>query len=127
MTPLPPPGAAGTARDIRIDLAGCVDKAELLARIASALQFPAWFGHNWDALADCLTDLSWLPAERYSITLEQPQALRAAAPEVLATALEILDEAAAFWADAGVGFAVELSEDAAGGPTAPASPPASPR
>ena len=51
----------------RIDLAGCTDKAELLARIARTLRFPDWFGHNWDALADCLCDLSWLPADAYRL------------------------------------------------------------
>lgn len=34
--------------------------AQVFDRCAQALAFPAWFGHNWDALADCLTDLSWL-------------------------------------------------------------------
>jgi hypothetical protein len=43
----------------RIDLAGAQDKAVLLARIARALEFPDWFGGNWDALEDCLGDLSW--------------------------------------------------------------------
>lgn len=45
----------------RIELAESRDKADLLARVATALAFPAWFGHNWDALADCLADLGWLP------------------------------------------------------------------
>ena len=67
----PRPGAAaeppcaqnpGGVLDIRVDLEHCTDKATLLARFAAALQFPDWFGHNWDALADCITDLSWLPA-----------------------------------------------------------------
>lgn len=124
MTPTAP---AGASRDIRIDLAGCVDKAGLLARLAAALQFPAWFGHNWDALADCLTDLSWLPAERYAITLVQPQGLRAAAPDTFATALEILDEAAAYWAAAGVAFSVRLDDGPATDRPPPPSPPASPR
>src|SRR5690606_40331108 len=33
-----------------IDMHGCSDKAEALRRFAAALHFPAWFGHNWDAL-----------------------------------------------------------------------------
>ncbi|HEX7325530.1 MAG TPA: barstar family protein [Rhodanobacteraceae bacterium] len=46
----------------RVDIAGCTGKPELLHRIAAALAFPADFGQNWDALADCLRDLAWLPA-----------------------------------------------------------------
>ncbi len=42
----------------RIDLAGCHDKDALLRRLAFALHLPATFGYNWDALADCLRDLS---------------------------------------------------------------------
>ena len=30
-----------------------------LERIAEALDFPGWFGGNWDALEDMLGDLSW--------------------------------------------------------------------
>jgi hypothetical protein len=42
---------------ITIDCGGCADKKELHARIAAALSFPDWYGHNLDALMDCLTDL----------------------------------------------------------------------
>ncbi|WP_446686701.1 barstar family protein [Pseudofulvimonas gallinarii] len=27
--------------------------------MAAVFRFPEWFGDNWDALADCLADLSW--------------------------------------------------------------------
>jgi hypothetical protein len=43
----------------RIGLGGAAGKAALLERIAGALRFPRWFGGNWDALEDCLMDLSW--------------------------------------------------------------------
>jgi RNAse (barnase) inhibitor barstar len=81
----------------RIDLAGCSDKAEFLARIAAALGFPAWFGHNWDAFFDCLTDLSWRPALGYVLILEHARELQATEPEVFDTALAILGDAAAVW------------------------------
>lgn len=43
--------------NVTIDCGGCADKKELHARIAAALDFPDWYGHNLDALMDCLTDL----------------------------------------------------------------------
>lgn len=33
-----------------------LNKDTLLTSIAKACDFPAYFGHNWDALWDCLTD-----------------------------------------------------------------------
>lgn len=35
------------------------------------LGFPAYFGHNWNAVADCLRDWSWIPAKGYVLTLLQ--------------------------------------------------------
>lgn len=47
-----------------LDLSGVTDKAAFMDRCARALGLPDWFGRNWDALADCLTDLSWAPSAR---------------------------------------------------------------
>jgi RNAse (barnase) inhibitor barstar len=35
------------------------DKTSLLAGIGLALNFPEYYGGNWDALDECLADLSW--------------------------------------------------------------------
>ena len=43
--------------EITIHCGGIADKNELHARIAAALSVPDWYGHNLDALMDCLTDL----------------------------------------------------------------------
>lgn len=82
----------------RIDLDGCDSKADCLARVAAALRFPAWFGHNWDALADCLNDLSWLPGDGYVIVLEHADRFRGTAADDFAILLEIFQEAAEEWA-----------------------------
>ena len=83
---------------VAIDLAGCADKQEALRRLGAALKFPGWFGGNWDALADCLADMSWWPAAGYLLLLEHPAGWREAEPEEFDTALEIIEEAAQGWA-----------------------------
>lgn len=35
-------------------------KRDLMRALDIGLKLPAYFGHNWDALEECLRDLSWL-------------------------------------------------------------------
>lgn len=42
---------------ITLHCAGIETKQQLHAALASALNFPEWYGHNLDALYDCLTEL----------------------------------------------------------------------
>jgi RNAse (barnase) inhibitor barstar len=46
-----------TEHVLTLDLDGVMDKAGLMDRCARHLELPDWFGRNWDALADILTDL----------------------------------------------------------------------
>jgi hypothetical protein len=46
-------------------------KEKLLQDIAQALQFPEWFGQNWDALEDCLSDLQ---GKGHVLLFDGPQA-----------------------------------------------------
>ncbi len=41
--------------------AGMRSKQKLFAVLADKLHLPSYFGRNWDALEECLKDLSWLP------------------------------------------------------------------
>ena len=68
-------------------------KAELLDAVAYALDFPGWTGRNWDALADALADLSWLPAGPHVLVWPVPERLRDADPAAYATAVEVLHAA----------------------------------
>jgi hypothetical protein len=46
---------------------GITDKEKLLKCIAAGLNFPDYFGCNWDALDECLADLSWLQTRKLYI------------------------------------------------------------
>lgn len=83
-------------RVCHISLQGCRDKAELLRRLAVELRLPASFGFNWDALADCLRDLRWLPAWGHALLFEHADDLRAAACDDFDILFGILDDAATF-------------------------------
>ena len=109
--------AAATASGFsihRVDLALVRDKDAFLERLAKALDFPAWFGHNWDALADCLGDLSWLQADGYLILLEHGDGFRASHGEDFATALQIFEAAAEAWRQARIPFWVLVGNHAEG-------------
>jgi hypothetical protein len=42
--------------------AGIRVPAKLFEELARCLRFPDYFGANWNALEECIRDLSWLPA-----------------------------------------------------------------
>jgi len=85
-----------------IDLNGCADKAGFFRLAGQALNFPAWFGNNWDALADCLGDLSWMPASGYVIIIKHTDEFRRKAKTDFSTAVELFTEATGEWAEKGV-------------------------
>jgi RNAse (barnase) inhibitor barstar len=96
--------AAGGFAVLRVSLAGCTDSADVLARLGEQLQFPEWYGQNWDALSDCLTDFSWLEAKGYVLILEQLGDFRAAGDDDFDTLIEILSDASASWGVMGIPF-----------------------
>ncbi|MEF2525632.1 MULTISPECIES: barstar family protein [Streptomyces] len=79
---------------VRVDLGGVRGKAELMRRWEEALELPHWFGRNWDALADALGDLSWLPeAPGRLIAVTSWRGWAAARPGEWETLREVLEEA----------------------------------
>jgi hypothetical protein len=71
-------------------------KEELLKNIAAALEFPGWFGANWDALEDCLSDLA---GQGYVLLFEE-----ANPGDDLGILIDVLRSSAESWAARGKPF-----------------------
>lgn len=80
------------------------DKDHFLAVIARVMRFPEWFGGNWDALSDCLADLSWIEAEGYLVLLENCEGFVASAQSDFLVAADIFNTTAALWREDGRSF-----------------------
>jgi RNAse (barnase) inhibitor barstar len=74
-------------------------KEQALDAIGNALSFPSWYGHNLDALYDCLVDLSWQPAGEQVLIWAGHRKLAGADPDAYRAVLEVLRDAAAARSD----------------------------
>jgi hypothetical protein len=93
-----------------LELDGALDKAAFMERCARALRLPQWFGRNWDALADCLTDLSWCPADRGRLLVVTGwQGYAAAAPADWSIVESVLADAVGHWRGTDTGLAVIMA------------------
>lgn len=94
----------GTGHDIEVAHkavvpAGLRDEAALMDALYEILRFPDYFGSNWDALSECILELSWLPTGNILLVHEDlplKEDLNS-----LATYLKILKRAVEFWESAG--------------------------
>jgi RNAse (barnase) inhibitor barstar len=69
--------------------------AEALDAIGAAMNFPAWYGRNLDALYDCLVDLSWQPPGEHVLIWTGYHEFEAVDPDGYRAVVSVLDEAAA--------------------------------
>jgi RNAse (barnase) inhibitor barstar len=89
----------------RMDAAHVRDKEGFLDQIAKALHFPGYFGRNWDALNDCLTDLGWLATKHgYVVVFENMEHFGATSPLDFSQATEVLRSVSEYWKGQGVPF-----------------------
>lgn len=82
----------------------CKTPAALFSEFAKVLEFPDYFGHNWDALEECLADLEWMPAKGYVLLLSDAEQILSQDEEDYATLLEILSDAGEAWASGQAGM-----------------------
>jgi hypothetical protein len=80
----------------RVTLRSGDGKAEILRQLAQALSFPSWFGGNWDALEDCLADLSWSTATGEVLLIE---GAAAANVDDIGVLRDILASTASYWGE----------------------------
>lgn len=103
----------------QINGAAINNKAAFLEAIARAFAFPGYFGRNWDALEESIHDLSWAKAPGYLLVYGAPWHFAAACPKEWQIALDILREAAGYWASQGKPFYVLLRRTRGSAPEAP--------
>lgn len=79
----------------------------LFDEFAAALQFPYYFGENWNAFSDCISDLDWLPQRSGVVVLvySADQVLAHANAGELETLVRLVTGAAA-----GLGESVDAGE-----------------
>lgn len=75
---------------------GIYNSEQLLQSLYQLLRLPGYFGFNWNALNDCLTDFSWIRERR--IVLEHAGLPKIPEAE-LRIYLEILRDAVVDWTD----------------------------
>ncbi len=90
----------------RLNFSRVSTKQGLLRRTAKVLEFPPYFGGNWDAFEECLNDLEWFEAAGYVLLFDNLKTLCRKAPEEIETMRSILEDAAAAWRELGTPFYV---------------------
>ena len=91
------------ARFVLLDGSEVGGRVAFLELCEQAFDLPEWFGRNWDALEECLTDL----ADRAVVVAWAGwEVLEDADPEAYATAVDVFDGVARRYAADGARFAV---------------------
>ncbi|MFM6908074.1 MAG: barstar family protein, partial [Dolichospermum sp.] len=80
------------------------NKQTFLTQAAEAMEFPTYFGHNWDAFDECITDLTWCPAQRYVILYDHADIFAQAEPTQYQIALDIFNSAKEYWEANNISF-----------------------
>jgi hypothetical protein len=76
--------------------------AAFFDEVGAALQFPYYFGDNWAAFDECITDMDWLPGHGYLLVVNDAQLLFSdEQDDPIDTLVEILKGAAEAWQGSG--------------------------
>jgi RNAse (barnase) inhibitor barstar len=84
------------------------NKVQFLKKSALAMSFPDYFGANWDAFEDCLTDMSWHETDGFVILYDNIDTFAQHSPDQFKVALEIFRDTVEFWRNQGKPFYLVL-------------------
>jgi tetratricopeptide (TPR) repeat protein len=94
-----------------IDGAAANSRERLFHALAATLTFPEYFGHNWDATYDCLTDLAGGDEQPAVVLITHGQQFLAGMSPEWKTAQRVFADTADFWQGRGRLFLVLLVSD----------------
>ncbi len=94
-----------------IDGKDVTNKAKFIKAAAETMNFPDYFGDNWDAFDDCINDLSWLSANGYILLYTHPDNFAKNDPSEWSIALDVFQEAVEYWAGTDIPMYVLLQTD----------------
>jgi len=94
---------------LTVDLKGVRSKKALLEALAVGLKLPKHFGHNWDALDDCINDDPWGKSASTTVVFLNVANAETGLGEHWTTLIEIFEESAASWAELGRTLRVVLA------------------
>ena len=72
------------------------NRNQILYNIGVAFKFPDYYGKNWDAFNDCITDLDWISAEYYLLLINNADKIESQG-ENFSIFFNILEDAAKVW------------------------------
>ncbi len=67
--------------------------------LSAALQFPFYFGYNWDALSECLADLSWMLADSFLVVVTDADLALCDEPSEFAVLAHLVEEIGREWSE----------------------------
>ncbi|WP_114724204.1 barstar family protein [Rhodococcus sp. AG1013] len=70
---------------------------DLFEIYGKAFRFPAYFGKNWPAFDECLTDLRDMPSPKYLVVIEHAEVILVRDFDELVTFLKVCSEIGRYW------------------------------
>jgi hypothetical protein len=89
----------------------CSDLDALNNEVAAALQFPNYYGENWNAMDECIRELAWMPADWYLIFVSTIEEVLPEDESDFDIFLQVLSDAGSAWANPEMRGFADTEED----------------